>query len=102
MISVEHRWRRESAAYWAERNVRPAEGEPIFERDTGKFKIGDGVRRYNDLPYYEPASDEPSIPGGPTDPVPPADLSAHINDPTPHPAYDEGPSLLLLYNNAKV
>lgn len=37
--------------------------------------------------------------------VPPADetmLAEHINSPTPHPAYDDGPSFLLLYNNAKV
>ena len=29
----------------------PAEGEPIFERDTGKLKIGDGVLDYAHLPY---------------------------------------------------
>jgi hypothetical protein len=29
-------------------------------------------------------------------------LDAHINSPTPHPIYDDGPSFLLLYQNAKV
>jgi hypothetical protein len=29
-------------------------------------------------------------------------VAAHISDPEPHPVYDEGPSLLLLYENAKV
>lgn len=30
---------------------KPLEGEPIFELDTGKLKIGDGVNNYKDLPY---------------------------------------------------
>ena len=29
----------------------PKEGEPIFERDTGKLKIGNGVTDYLHLPY---------------------------------------------------
>ena len=29
----------------------PLAGEPIFETDTGKLKIGDGIRPYVDLPY---------------------------------------------------
>jgi hypothetical protein len=29
-------------------------------------------------------------------------LALHIADPEPHPAYDDGPSLFLLYENAKV
>ena len=34
-------------------NVNPVllYGEPAFEKDTKKMKIGDGVTRYNDLPY---------------------------------------------------
>lgn len=31
-----------------------------------------------------------------------ADISEHINDPTPHAVYDDGPDLALLYENAKV
>lgn len=30
------------------------------------------------------------------------ELDAHVNSPTPHPIYDDGPSLFLLYQNAKV
>lgn len=30
---------------------RPLAGEPIFESDTNKFKIGDGKSDYKDLPY---------------------------------------------------
>ncbi len=29
-------------------------------------------------------------------------LNAHVNSETPHPVYDDGPSLALLYENAKV
>lgn len=29
----------------------PDKKELIYERDTKKFKIGDGKTRYNDLPY---------------------------------------------------
>jgi hypothetical protein len=32
----------------------------------------------------------------------PEDLSEHVNSETPHPIYDDGPSLVLLYENAKV
>lgn len=32
---------------------KPAEGEPIFEIDTGKLKFGDGQRDYIDLEYFK-------------------------------------------------
>ena len=31
---------------------RPASGEPIYELDTGKLKIGDGIHNYADLAYF--------------------------------------------------
>lgn len=31
-----------------------------------------------------------------------ASLIDHVDSPTPHPVYDDGPSLALLYENAKV
>lgn len=43
--------RRDTAANWSTNNPTPASGEPCFETDTGKFKIGDGTTAYNDLPY---------------------------------------------------
>ena len=30
----------------------PAVGEPIYETDTGRLKIGDGINPYIDLPYF--------------------------------------------------
>ena len=32
---------------------KPADGEPIFEIDTGKLKFGDGIHDYGDLPYFD-------------------------------------------------
>ena len=32
---------------------RPADGEPIFEIDTGKLKFGDGQHDYIDLEYFK-------------------------------------------------
>ena len=44
--------RRDTAANWAAKNPTPKAGEPCFETDTLKFKVGDGVTTYNNLPYY--------------------------------------------------
>lgn len=48
--------RRDTAANWTTNNPTPASGEPCFETDTGKFKIGDGVTTYNNLPYQSESS----------------------------------------------
>jgi len=32
--------------------LKPADGEPIFEIDTGKLKFGDGIHNYVDLEYF--------------------------------------------------
>ena len=82
--------RRGSAAFWADENPILRSGEPGYERDTRRLKLGDGVTPWRDLPYF----------GGPDDI--PLELFDHINSLTPHPVYDDGPSLLLLYENAKV
>ena len=82
------KFRRGSTLSWTTRNPVLGEGEPGFEIDAKRFKVGDGVTPWNSLPYvnYNPLSN----------------LSAHIDSETPHPIYDEGPSLVLLYENAKV
>lgn len=81
--------RRSTAASWVTRNPILGEGEPGYEKDTNRMKIGDGYTRWNDLPYFVTDAD------GST-------LDEHVNSPLPHPAYDDGPSLSLLYENAKV
>lgn len=51
VIRTTFKFRRNLASYWAEKNPVLAEGEPCFELDTGKLKIGNGETAYNDLPY---------------------------------------------------
>lgn len=43
--------RRDTAANWTANNPVLAAGEPAYETDTGKFKIGDGNKTYSALPY---------------------------------------------------
>lgn len=49
--------RRDTAANWSTNNPTPSAGEPCFETDTGKLKIGDGTTAYNSLPYQGGTSD---------------------------------------------
>lgn len=49
--------RRDTAANWSTNNPTPSAGEPCFETDTGKLKIGDGITDYNSLPYQGGTSD---------------------------------------------
>jgi hypothetical protein len=44
-------FRTDTAIRWTKANPVLARGEPAYERDTGRFKIGDGIRSYTDLPY---------------------------------------------------
>ena len=43
--------KRGTAQRWLEVNPILDSGEPGFEYDTNKLKIGDGVRAWRDLPY---------------------------------------------------
>jgi hypothetical protein len=79
------RLKRGFARDWASKNPILAEGEAGFEVDTHRVKVGDGVTPYVSLPYLGVG-----------------DLEDHINSLLPHPVYDDAPSLVLLYENAKV
>ena len=48
--------RRGTASEWATTNPIPAQGEPCYETDTGKLKIGDGTTNYLSLPYITDGS----------------------------------------------
>lgn len=85
--------KRATAARWVQNNPVLAEGEPGYEEGTGKMKIGDGVTPWTTLDYFIPQPDD--VLSGST-------LAEHITAPLPHPVYDDGPSLVLLYENAKV
>lgn len=43
--------RRGTSEAWARVNPVLSYGEPGFEKDTNKLKIGDGVKAWNQLPY---------------------------------------------------
>jgi hypothetical protein len=86
------KFRRDTANRWAMLNPILSDGEPGYEIDTGKFKIGDGSTRWNELELFVPRSLDDAA----------ASLLEHINAAEPHPVYDDGPSLELLYQNAKV
>ena len=87
------KFRRRTSSSWAALNPVLAEGEPGLERDTGKLKIGNGFTHWLELPYFIPIDVDTEIV---------STLPEHIASPTPHPAYDDAPSLTLLYENAKV
>ena len=87
--------RRNTTLRWVALNPVLAPGEHGYDTSNGKFKIGDGIARWNQLRYFAPEGEANS-------PVTQEDLDDHINDETPHPAYDDGVSLVLLYTNAKV
>lgn len=46
-----HQWRRGTAAQWTAANPVLADGEPGFERDTKRVKVGNGVDAWSLLPY---------------------------------------------------
>lgn len=91
MSNISFRLRRGPAVDWQARNPILGQGEPGFETDTRSLKIGDGITAWNSLPYTNMGEGSALT-----------QLAAHEADPTPHPAYDDGPSLVLLYENAKV
>lgn len=45
--------RRDTAANWTSANPMLGSGEPAFETDTGRFKLGDGVNAWETLPAFE-------------------------------------------------
>lgn len=94
-IIAEFRDRRDLAVNWTNKNSLLAAGEHGYEIDTGKFKIGNGVLRWTQLPYFVPQGESSA-------PVTQQDLFDHVESDSPHPEYDDGVSLVLLYQNAKV
>lgn len=46
-------FRRMTAANWVNRNPVLKDGEPGYETDTGKLKIGDGINEWNSLAYFK-------------------------------------------------
>lgn len=51
-----YQFRKGSSGAWTSANPVLASGEPGFETNTGKFKIGDGVTAWNSLSYFNPGA----------------------------------------------
>jgi hypothetical protein len=98
--TVRVRIRRAFTEDWLRINPILREGEPGYDRSKNMLKIGDGVTAWADLPYLS-SPDVPSfviVGNAAVD----AAIKTHVESNNPHPVYDDGPSLLLLYQNAKV
>lgn len=50
-MPIQIQYRRGTAAEWTAANTLLAIGEPGYETDTGKFKVGDGSTSWNSLGY---------------------------------------------------
>ena len=52
-MAVRYQVRRDTAQNFAEQNTLLAQGEVAWELNSSKFKIGDGVHRWNELDYIQ-------------------------------------------------
>lgn len=95
---------------WTDENPVLGPSEIGVEKDTGLFKIGDGFKTWDLLDYFLPAQSvkaaiaaaiEELTPGGASEAITKA-INDHVNAAYPHTVYDDGPSLLAIYKNAKV
>lgn len=50
-MAIQILWRRDTSSNWTSSNPVLAQGEPGFETNTGKYKIGDGSTSWNSLSY---------------------------------------------------
>ena len=50
-MPIQIQYRRGLASLWTSVNPTLALGEPGYESDTGKFKVGDGTTAWTGLPY---------------------------------------------------
>lgn len=90
-------WRRGTVEQWTRKNPILSSGEPGLAIGTGNFKMGDGETAWNDLEWFLKTPENPGDDGYALQM-----LNQHISSLTPHAVYNDGPSLLLLYQNAKV
>lgn len=96
---------------WAVSTRILLEGEIGFDTTSGHFRMGNGRDVWVNLPDYTPTQEmiwiiQQSVDDAFANSGGGAEarqaLDDHINSDSPHPVYDDGPSLKLLYLNAKV
>lgn len=87
---AEIRVRRGTTLEWLRSNPVLGPGEPGYNSTSRRLKVGDGATPWRDLPYLDESSSAGLL------------LQEHVDSETPHPVYDDGPSLVLLYQNAQV
>ena len=86
-MAVKIQYRRGTAAEWTSANPTLADGEPGYERDTGKFKVGDGATAWTSLAYSsgikgDTGATGPTGPTGATGPQGPAGPVSSVNGQT--------------------
>jgi hypothetical protein len=87
-VAVQIQLRNDTAVNWLAEDPILAQGEVGVELDTNRTKIGNGIDEWSDLPYADQYSS--------------SQLDDHINSSTPHPAYDDMPSLNLIFENGLI
>ena len=85
-MATQIQFRRGTASAWTSANPLLAQGEPGFETDTLKWKVGNGTQNWTALPYtlgsVAPISYGTTLPGSPTD-----GQEAILVDSTTNPSY---------------
>lgn len=67
--NIKFQLRRAISSNWTSTNPILQAGEPGFEIDTNKLKIGDGVTKWNLLPYISGSGQGNTGPTGPAGPT---------------------------------
>ena len=72
--NIKFQLRRDTAIMWSRINPILLAGEPGYENDTNKMKIGDGINSWNNLPYLYSSGGGTIGPTGPIGPEGPASI----------------------------
>lgn len=117
------RLRKDYSSNWIAKDVVLEQGEPGYELDTKKLRIGDGTSHWLELDFFIPKANIQTMIESSIVPlsviqdlieeaisaIGPSDggaafgaLTQHINSPTPHVAYDEIFDLAILFENGLV
>lgn len=86
-MAVTIKFRRGSASEWVTANTVLKDGEPGYEKSTGKMKIGNGATPWSDLPYFAGSAGASVV-------------TTTFPDPTADPAYDSWPEGTIIFLEA--